>query len=1069
MSHRRNAADGKAGLTADQGGIGLAQMFASKRCGFHQINLRASSRNEQNRRLRGFTQKEDRFCNLIDATAQSVRGIKGCAGKGGFADVCGDTCIRKGGAHAFQAFAHGVDVAQFRVRCKRALTPHRDHRKAGGMSTSLAARMIRTPRVFNESRAADAAPLLAGVAPEVRELGIAAASTSPYLLGLFQREGGWLADAAEDPEAALTQLLQGAGALAPDQLSDGLRQGKRRMALLTGLADLGGVWSLEEVTSAVTAYADAAVAAALRGGLAPLVKRGKLPGMGEADLEDAAGMVVLAMGKMGAGELNYSSDIDLICLFDETRFEPDDFHAARTAFVRATRTMSATLNDLTGEGYVFRTDLRLRPDPAVTPVCMAMEAAERYYETLGRTWERAAYIKARPAAGDFTAGQAFLKTLGPFVWRRHLDFAAIEDAHDMRLAIREHKGLGGPITLEGHNMKLGRGGIREIEFFTQTRQLIAGGRDPDLRKRGTVEGLKVLAEKDWLPEEAAQALSDHYRFHRMIEHRQQMVRDAQTHDLPKTARGFERLAAMMDRDTPDLRCEIHERLSMVHEMIEGFFQSTQSGQTPQTEAEGHVFDPQIMERWLSYPALRSARGAETFARLKPDLLERLSKAARPDEALLAFDGFLKGLPGGVQVFALLQANPQLADLLIDIVTTSPALAAHLSRNAGVLDAVIGGDFFSDWPGQDALCEMARGHLEADLDYESQLDMLRVWTKEWHFRIGVHHLRGLIDAVQAGQQYADLASAVLRALWPLVCRQFAKRHGPPPGRGAVVVGMGSLGAGRLTAASDLDMIVIYDPGPAEMSEGPRPLATRPYYARLTQAFITAMTAPMAQGRLYEVDMRLRPSGNQGPVATSLSSFESYQRTQAWVWEHLALTRARIIAGPQDLAADVEILRADILARQRPRGEIIAEVCEMRARIAQAKAPSGPLDAKIGAGRLQDIELFGQTGALLARRAAQQTALGLGYGVREGLLNESDGETMKAAYEACWALQSAVRLLSPDPIDPQDIGQAGANFIARSLGCDGFADVEPQMSATYRKAAQIIAEALPHTSEQGQEKP
>ena len=929
------------------------------------------------------------------------------------------------------------------------------------MNTSLAARIQRTPRIFNETRAEDARVLMQSATPELRDLAVGAASTSPYLLGLLQREHAWLIEAAEDPESALTALVESTREHPSDQLGDALRQGKGRMALLTGLADLGGVWPLEQVTGAVTAYADAAVWAALRAGLAAQIKRGKLPGMDDTTLEDGCGMVVLAMGKMGAGELNYSSDIDLICLFDETRFDPDDFHAARTGFVRATRMMSATLNDLTGQGYVFRTDLRLRPDPAVTPVCMAMEAAERYYETLGRTWERAAYIKARPAAGDMGAGTAFLKTLGPFVWRRHLDFAAIQDAHDMRLAIREHKGLGGPITLEGHNMKLGRGGIREIEFFTQTRQLIAGGRDPDLRVRGTVEGLRVLAQKEWVSGEVAETLIDNYRFHRTVEHRQQMVRDAQTHDLPKTEQGFDRLAAMMDMDTDALRADIHARLSAVHELTEGFFASTK---TPKTDAPAlHDFDPQVMESWRSYPALRSPRGAETFERLKPDLLARLSNAARPDEALLAFDGFLKGLPGGVQVFSLIEANPQLADLLIDIVATSPALAAHLSRNAGVLDAVIGGDFFSQWPGAQSLLAMLSERLALAEDYEAKLDLTRVWNKEWHFRIGVHHLRGLSDAQTAGRQYADLAGAVLQGLWPVVCDQFARRHGPPPGRGAVVLGMGSLGAGRLTAASDLDMIVIYDPLDQEMSEGARPLATRPYYARLTQAMITAMTAPMAQGKLYEVDMRLRPSGNQGPVATALNSFEEYQRKEAWVWEHLALTRAQVMVGPEDLARDVEALRRDILMQAAGTPDVSQQVAQMRARIAEAKAPAGPLDAKIGAGRLQDIELFAQAGALMAGSAARDVALGVTDAADRAVITSADADLLIQAYEACWTLQSAVRLLSPDPIHADQIGQAGAVFIARTLGNADLGAVEAQMAQTYTTAAQIIAQALPEASE------
>ena len=934
----------------------------------------------------------------------------------------------------------------------------RHWRKPSAMTTqSLAAQINRTPRVYHQDRGAEAAILVAAASQDIRDLARAAASCAPYLLALLDKEADWFVEAANDPQQAVAQVIEDASTFDADALANGLRQGKRRVALMAAMADLGGAWSLEQVTGALTDYADAACGAALRAGLAGQIKRGKLPGMTMDNLHDAGGMVVLAMGKMGAHELNYSSDIDLICLFDETRFDPDDFHDARTAFVRATRAMSGTLNDLTGEGYVFRTDLRLRPDPAVTPVCIAMEAAERYYESLGRTWERAAYIKARPCAGDLNAGGAFLNTLRPFVWRRHLDFAAIQDAHDMRLAIREHKGLGGPITLPGHNMKLGRGGIREIEFFTQTRQLIAGGRDPDLRVRGTVEGLSRLTEKEWVPADVADTLTDHYRHHRTVEHRLQMIQDAQTHNLPKTDAGFDRLACMMDMDTEALRDDLHARLSAVHELTEGFFAASRAPGDKPAEAP-HQFDTRVLDRWPSYPALRSERGAEIFERLKPGLLARLATAAKPDEALQAFDGFLSGLPAGVQLFSLLKANPQLADLLIDIVSTSPDLALHLSRNAGVFDAVIGGDFFSDWPGQVALVTMLQDELNSEVDYETRLDATRRWAREWHFRIGVHLLRGLIDAQTAGGQYADLARAVLAVLWPVVMDQFATRHGSAPGRGAVILGMGSLGAGQLTATSDLDMLVIYDADGVENSDGKRPLASRLYYARLTQAMITAMTAPMAQGKLYEVDMRLRPSGNKGPVATSLASFESYQKNEAWVWEHLALTRGQVVAGPDALANDVEAMRQEVLGARSDRIKILHDVAEMRTRIAAAKTPNGVWDAKIGAGRLQDIELLAQAGALIAGQAARDIPNGLAAAQAAEVISTADQETLTAAYRQCWALQCVTRLLSATPIDSATLGQAGAAFLCRSLGSDTIDMLETQMNQTYAEAARIIERAL-----------
>lgn len=902
---------------------------------------------------------------------------------------------------------------------------------------------------------ADLRPLLEGTA-----------ALAPYLARLMVQEAAWLQEAVQAPKAALAALLAAPETLEEPTLQAGLRQGKRRVALLSAVADLGGAWSLEEVTGALTDYAGAATQAALRVAIGAQIRRGKLPGLTPEDAHTGGGMTVLAMGKMGAAELNYSSDIDLICLFDETRFDADDFQTARAGLIKATRAMAASLSEITGDGYVFRTDLRLRPDPAVTPVCVGVLAAERYYESLGRTWERAAYIKARACAGDLAVGEAFLATLRPFVWRRHLDFAAIQDAHDMRLAIRAHKGLGGPITLPGHNMKLGRGGIREIEFFTQTRQLIAGGRDASLRVRGTKEGLGVLADKGWVPKSTAAELADHYTFHRTVEHRLQMVRDAQTHTLPQTPEELSRIAALMDLDQSALEQTLAERLSAVHEITEGFFTDARSSASPAKNAE-HSFDETVVAQWHSYPALRSQRGAELFAQLRPELLERLAQADKPNEALMAFDGFLAGLPAGVQVFSLLKANPQLADLLIDIVSVSPMLAEHLSRNAGVLDAVIGGDFFADWPGQPQLTQALSDRLALLDDYEAQLDSTRVWAREWHFRIGVHHLRGLTDGATAAAQYSDLARAVLCALWPVVIAELSRRHGPPPGKGAVILGMGSLGAGRLTAQSDLDMIVIYDADGVAASVGPRPLASRQYYARLTQTMITAMSAPMAQGRLYELDLRLRPSGNKGPVATSVEAFSSYQRTQAWVWEHLALTRAEVISGPVALATQVEKLRQDIVRLPRDAGHVCRETAQMRARIAAAKAAEGVLDTKIGAGRLQDIELFAQAGALIGGSVARDIPTGLKAATKAGLIDEGQEAVLVATYEQLWALQSATRLLSSVPLQLETLRSASLRFVQGAVApfaeCDTDSALETQLLQTYSAANTIISAALdPYTA-------
>ena len=927
------------------------------------------------------------------------------------------------------------------------------HSKAMDFSS----RLTRFPIAHDAAAGAEVADIFRDTDANLRSLLAGTAGCSPYLKGVMLKEASWLREMLTlAPEAGIIAAMSGLADLPSDQIGPALRQGKRRVAIISALADLGGIWSLETITGVLTKFADSAVDWCLKTLISDEIRRGKLPGATPDDAGSGAGMVVLAMGKMGAAELNYSSDIDLICLFDETRY-PGFEQEARSAFIRVTRRMTALLSDQTGDGYVFRVDLRLRPDAAVTPVCLSMAAAESYYESVGRTWERAAYIKARPCAGDLAAGARFLKSLTPFVWRKHLDFAAIQDAHDMRLRIRDHRRLHGPVVVEGHNLKLGVGGIREIEFFTQTRQLIAGGRDLDLRDRTTVGGLKALAEKGWIGLSVAEELTTCYRAHRELEHRLQMVNDAQTHDMPVSADGMARIAHFIGQaDVGAFREDLRARLNRVNHLTEGFFAPAPPEVGPQLSDGARA----IVAGWASYPALRSDRAVAIFERLRPMLLKRLMQATNPDEALVALDGFLAGLPAGVQIFSLFEANPPLVDLIIDIAATAPALSRYLSRNSAVLDAVIGGSFFDVWPGTAILSGQLAAQMADDADYERKLDCARRFMKEWHFRIGVHHLRGLIGAFDAGQQYAELADAVVQAIWSVVCDEFARKHGPIPGRGAVVLGMGSLGAGRLNAGSDLDLILIYDPGDAEISLGARPLAPRPYAARLTQALVTALSAPTAEGRLYEVDMRLRPSGRKGPVATSLAAFQTYQDTEAWTWEHLALTRARVIAGADDLATKVEALRLNVLGEKGQGRGVRSDVAAMREKLALAKPGTGRLDAKFGPGRLMDIELLAQTCALITAAPARGVEAQIQAGVAGGVVSVLDQTAVMTAYMLLWPLQSAARLLSEPVLEIGYLGIGGRDFVLRETGMSDEATLALQLGAVADQAATVVSKILGH---------
>ncbi|MCH8168824.1 MAG: bifunctional [glutamine synthetase] adenylyltransferase/[glutamine synthetase]-adenylyl-L-tyrosine phosphorylase, partial [Proteobacteria bacterium] len=778
--------------------------------------------------------------------------------------------------------------------------------------------------------------------------------------------------------------------------------------------------------------------------------------------------VVLAMGKQGARELNYSSDIDLICLFDQDRFEPADFAEAKARYIHVTRQVVRLLSETTAEGYVFRTDLRLRPSPSTTPVCMALEAAERYYESVGRTWERAAHIKARPAAGDLAAGAAYLDRLTPFVWRRYLDFAAIDDIHEMLRKIRAQKGRFSPGAIPGCDIKLGPGGIREIEFFAQTRQLICGGRAPGLRLPATLGALEALAVAGWIGADTATLLGADYTAHRTLEHRLQMMEDAQTQIFPKAVEARGRLAALCGwSDSRAFERDVAGRLARVHATTEEFFTpgAERSGSRAEIGeeqlAEAGFRRPadaaRLLERWrgAAMPATRTSRARALFKGLEPLIVDKLTHAGSPDEAMVQFDRFLSGLPAGVQVFSLFTANPHLLDLIVEICAAAPRLAAHLGRQPQALDALLDRDFYRKLPDAATLTGELEAWLQDERDYERVLDGVRRWALEQTFRAGVQVLRAVGDAAEAGLAFSAIAEAALAVLYPRVIAEFARRHGPPPGRGMAVVAMGKLGSAEMTAGSDLDLITIYDAQGAETSDGPKPLAPATYFPRLTQALVGALTVPTAEGRLYEVDMRLRPSGRQGPVATSLGGFAKYQAEQAWVWEHLALTRARVVAGPPDLAAEVERAIRAALSGRKGDPEVLDQAREMRAKLlgAHARERRNPWSLKYAAGGLMEIEFLAQTGVLyhgLACRAAGEALPAL---AESGWIGEDEAAALAEALALMQRLQQIERVALETPIDPETAGEGLRRAMARACGAKDFAALEARLAALQRSAAEI----------------
>ncbi|MDQ0454262.1 bifunctional [glutamine synthetase] adenylyltransferase/[glutamine synthetase]-adenylyl-L-tyrosine phosphorylase [Rhizobium paknamense] len=903
---------------------------------------------------------------------------------------------------------------------------------AGGESGSLLAEVKACtiwPLNKTEAKAAQAVlkelcraePELAAPLGEeaVNDFLTAALSLSPFLRETLTLAPHLLLSAWREPlpallaarvEAARQSWRQGEGEspASEAEVMARLRLTKRDVAFLLALADLGRVHDARTTTLWLSRLADAAIAAAIDHLLVQGAQAGKLELQDLDDPSRGSGLVVLGMGKLGARELNYSSDIDLVVFFDPLAGRLKAPEDASETYGRMMRRLIRILQDRTGHGYVFRTDLRLRPDPGSTPLAIPVEAALIYYEGRGQNWERAAFIKARPVAGDIAAGEAFLKELQPFIYRRYLDYAAIADIHSIKRQIHVHKGHGA-IAVKGHNVKLGRGGIREIEFFAQTQQLIAGGRMPDLRLRATEAALAGLQAAGWIDAETAEELTEAYWFLRDVEHRIQMVRDEQSHVLPSTEAELKRIALMMGFEgVAGFSAALEKRLRTVERRYAQLFEHEEglsvdgnlvfTGQkddpdTLRTLAKLGFARPEDMSRVIRtwhygrYRATQSVEARERLTELTPRLLQTFGKSRRADEALLRFDQFLSGLPAGIQLFSLLSNNPPLLDLLVDVMAAAPRLADIIAARPHVFDGMLDPRLMAEVPTRDYLSARLQSFLSGARLYEDILDRLRIFAAEQRFLIGIRLLTGVIAGASAGRAFTDLADLVIAEAFEAVRRELAAAHGQIAGGRVALVGMGKLGSRELTAGSDVDLILLYEhDDESDESDGAKPLDAVRYYTRFTQRLIAALSAPTAEGVLYEVDMRLRPSGNKGPVATRLKAFRRYQQEEAWTWEHMALTRARLIAGDRGLIAEAEAIIADILGLKRDVGKVKADVREMRALIEAEKPARNLWDFKLMAGGLIDLEFMAQTLRLTDARPVR-----MGLTTAEALASLGTGRT------------------------------------------------------------------------------
>ncbi|MBN9310892.1 bifunctional [glutamine synthetase] adenylyltransferase/[glutamine synthetase]-adenylyl-L-tyrosine phosphorylase [Devosia sp.] len=820
--------------------------------------------------------------------------------------------------------------------------------------------------------------------------------SAPYLKDLSERHAEWFAAASRQaPDAALAGVLDavrvaGETAASEDDIGRELRIAKGRVALLAAASEVGGRWTTAQSTAALSDLADAA----LQAGLEALLRLRGNAGGSAAD----CGLALFALGKHGGRELNYSSDIDIVAFFDPEKASLGDPGEETRIFTRIVQRLAGLMQDRTAHGYVFRTDLRLRPDPGATPVALPIEAALAYYESRGQNWERAAWIKARPCAGDKAVGEQFLKDLAPYIWRKHLDFATMADIQAMKRQINISKNVG-DVRVAGHNVKLGLGGIREIEFFTQTQQLIAGGRDVTLRVRPTAGALAALADANWISRRAAEDLTRIYWFLRAVENRLQMLRDEQTHVMPESEAGIATVAALMGMDLPAFETVYRRALNQVVGYYSDLFAE---GESLAVTGGSLVFtgtddDPETLEtlsgmgfrdpakaiatvkhwHYGSYGATRAAAARAHLTELLPALLSTIAEAGNPDDALMRFDNFLSRLPSGVQLFALLRNHGNLRSLLVALMASAPRMAEAVIHRAHVMDGLIDPAFADDVRRREILLGKIESFFAEARDYQEVIDRARIIGQEQMFLIAAGLLAGSIDAARAGEQFTTLAESLVGKLFDAVRREFEKRHGVVPGARVALLAFGKMASREMTARSDLDFIMLYDLAGADESNGEKPLPASQYFARLTQRLIAAVSAPTSEGVLYEADMRLRPSGNAGPLATSLRGLVQYHNDSAWTWERLALSRARVIYADDALGADVDREVAAILARPRDSATTIADVLTMRALMAKERPPRHPFDLKLAPGGLVDLEFMAQSAQLVAgdRVAAPQATTGV----------------------------------------------------------------------------------------------
>jgi glutamate-ammonia-ligase adenylyltransferase len=831
------------------------------------------------------------------------------------------------------------------------------------------------------------------------------------------------------PEAAADQALQGGAESAGAEL----RIRRRALSLAVALGDLSGELSLERVTALLSDFADSAIERAIEASMADLC-----PG------QEPRGLAAIALGKLGSRELNFSSDVDLVLLFDPATLPRRSGGEAADSAVRIGRRFVELLQKRTEHGFVERVDLRLRPSPEVTPIVLPVNAAISYYESAAVSWERAAFIRARCCGGDRAVGNSFLAAIEPFVWRRAIDFGAIEEIQAISERIRDHyseRQTFGP----GFDLKRGRGGIREVEFYVHAQQLVHGGREPELRLGATLDAIESLTGAGHLEPQLAADLAQAYRRLRTAEHRVQMVDDQQTHVLPANRDSLANVARLNGMASEE------ELLDWIRPFVErtgAAFDELALGSSDRLPANPEALrerlanlgfpDPDSAVRrvaeWRSGRprSLRSAAAKRAFEGMLPALVQAIAKSADPMRALNQLADVVERLPSGVNLYRLLEARPALTTLLARILAHAPALSDQFARRPELLDTLLDSSCFTPPPAAAEFAAVLTGQI-AGQPYDLAIDRARRIINERRFALGAQLIDLREPPLAVGAGYARVAEGALIALAEAAVAEFEEAHGRFPGAELVILGLGRLGGGVLTNASDLDIIYLFTDPKADQSDGGKPLGPANYFNRLANRVTAALSVPTPAGPLYDVDTRLRPQGSKGMLVVSFEAFAEYQRNEAWTWEHMALARARPVFGSKDAKAKAAALIDEILRRPYDLGQLAADAAKMREEMSRHKPASGPLDTKLGPGGLVDLE-FAVHVLQLAHKEALDPNLenAVEALAKAGFVDTSIIEAQRLLTE----MLITIRLIAPQTTRPSE---ESCELMARACGAESWSDL------------------------------